>query len=62
MDVYRLFVGDRASIQDSFIQRFDNFEKYAAYAKRVNDFEILGKCQIVKTYQKSTAKFVDRIR
>lgn len=62
MDVFYLFSGMKSEIKDSFIQRFDDFAKYAAYAKRVSDFEILGKCQIVKKYQKNTYKYVQRIR
>ena len=62
MDVYYLFIEEWAAIQDPFIKRFESFGHYADYAKRVNDFDILGKCQIVQNYKKSTAKFVDRIR
>ena len=62
MDVYYLFMGDMAAIQEPFIQRFENFVKYSEYAKRVNDIDILGKCRIVQKYKSSTAKYVDRIR
>ena len=62
MDVYYLFMGECDAIQDPFIKRFESFGKYSEYAMRVNDFDILGKCQIVQNYKNSTKKYVDRIR
>ena len=62
MDVYYLYKGDRRAIQDGFVQRFESFEKYSAYAKKVGDFDILGKCQIVRAFGHTTGNYVNRIR
>ena len=62
MDVYHLLKGNRELIQDAFVKRFESFDKYALYAKKVGDFDILGKCQIVQKYGGATLQLVERIR
>jgi len=49
-DVCHLFCGDASKVTDAFLRGFKDYTRVKAYARRVEDIEILAQCAMVEKY------------
>ena len=50
LDVFWLQSGKRDAVRDPFIGSFDGYEALKRYADRMEDFNLIGMCQIVEKH------------
>jgi len=62
MDVWRLRYGQKSEIQNPFLRRFRDYVQLREYAEKVNDLEILARCQVVEDFKEMVPEFIARLR
>lgn len=62
MDVFHLFNNEKDQIDNNYIKKFSSFQDLFRHSDKVEDKEILGKCQIVNRFKKDVGRHVDEIR
>lgn len=60
-DIYYLFASHHEKIADKYIKRFAQYQDLKAYARAVEDIELLSICKVVNTYKFSIPNLVKMI-
>jgi F-box protein 18 (helicase) len=60
-DIYYLFASHHEKIADKYIKRFSQYQDLKAYARAVEDIELMSICKVVDTYKFSIPNLVKLI-
>jgi len=63
MEVYYLYANRKGEIwNNSYIKKFDSFDQLRKHSEKVEDVEVMGKCNIVQEFKNDVERHVNNIK